>query len=98
MNRAGGGRVVDEQNGGHNVVVWSVRLHAACDRVVRDEVLDRVLGIREYIFIEYIFIDYIPENTKLLFRVSIAQVPEQIVLVKLLPNRRSTTDYILLDH
>ncbi len=43
MDGAGGGWVVDEQDGGHNVVVGSVRLHGARDCVVRDEVLDRVL-------------------------------------------------------
>ena len=41
--RAGSGRVVDEEDGGHNVVVGSVPLHRARDGVVRDEVLDRVL-------------------------------------------------------
>jgi hypothetical protein len=44
MDGAGGGWVVDEQDGGHNVVVGSVRLHGARDGMVRDEVLDRVLG------------------------------------------------------
>jgi hypothetical protein len=43
MDGAGGGRVVDEQDGGHNVVVGPVRLQGARDCVVRDEVLDRVL-------------------------------------------------------
>jgi hypothetical protein len=47
MDGAGGGGVVDEQYGGHNVVVGSVRLHGARDGVVRDEVLDRVLGVKQ---------------------------------------------------
>jgi hypothetical protein len=47
MDGAGGGWVVDEQDGGHNVVVGSVRLHGARDGVVRDEVLDRVLGVKQ---------------------------------------------------
>jgi hypothetical protein len=46
MDGAGGGWVVDEQDGGHNVVVGSVRLHGARNSVVRDEVLDRVLGVK----------------------------------------------------
>ncbi len=54
MDRAGGGRVVDEQDGGHNVVVGSFRLHGARDGVVRDEVLDRVLGVKQInIFCKY---------------------------------------------
>ncbi len=49
MYGTGGGGVVDEQNGRHDVVVGPLRLHRARDGVVRDEVLDRVLRVKEYI-------------------------------------------------